>query len=77
MNFKTEFIFQTSQSYVLQLKDIQETDAGTYVCQVLMSVSNKIEATVDLRVRRPPIISDNSTRSIVVAEGQRKIVLIV
>lgn len=35
-----------------------------------MSVSNKIEASVDLRIRRPPIISDNSTQSVVTTEGE-------
>ncbi|KAK4878711.1 hypothetical protein RN001_011217 [Aquatica leii] len=61
---------QASSTYTLQIKDIQETDAGFYQCQVLISVSNKIAAEVELQVRRPPIISDNSTRSIVVSEGE-------
>lgn len=55
---------------VLQIKDIQETDAGYYQCQVIISVINKISAEVELQVRRPPVISDNSTRSVVVSEGQ-------
>lgn len=59
-----------SATYTLSIKDIQETDAGWYVCQVIMSVSNKIKAEVELQVRRPPIISDNSTRSIVASEGE-------
>lgn len=53
-----------------QIKDIQETDAGYYQCQVIIAVSNKINAEVELQVRRPPIISDNSTRSAIVSEGQ-------
>ncbi|XP_001945161.1 lachesin [Acyrthosiphon pisum] len=59
-----------STSYTLQIKDIQETDAGYYRCQVLLGLNNKISADVELEVRRPPIISDNSTRSLVVNEGQ-------
>jgi len=59
-----------STSYTLQIKDIQETDAGFYRCQVLLGLNNKISAEVELEVRRPPIISDNSTRSLVVNEGQ-------
>ncbi|PSN51322.1 Lachesin [Blattella germanica] len=59
-----------SSTYTLQIKDIQETDAGYYQCQVLISLNNRISAEVDLQVRRPPIISDNSTRSLVVSEGQ-------
>ncbi|XP_077290004.1 septate junction protein lachesin [Arctopsyche grandis] len=59
-----------SSTITLQIKDIQETDAGWYMCQVMISTNNKISADVELQVRRPPIISDNSTRSIVVNEGQ-------
>ncbi|XP_026278256.1 lachesin isoform X2 [Frankliniella occidentalis] len=61
---------QQSSTYTLQIKDIQETDAGYYQCQVIISINNKISAEVELQVRRPPVISDNSTRSIVVSEGQ-------
>uniref|UniRef100_A0A182MQR1 Ig-like domain-containing protein n=1 Tax=Anopheles culicifacies TaxID=139723 RepID=A0A182MQR1_9DIPT len=60
----------SSTTYTLQIKDIQETDAGIYQCQVVLSVTNKITAEVELNVRRPPIISDNSTQSLVVSEGQ-------
>uniref|UniRef100_A0A1Y9IVE3 Ig-like domain-containing protein n=1 Tax=Anopheles minimus TaxID=112268 RepID=A0A1Y9IVE3_9DIPT len=60
----------SSTSYTLQIKDIQETDAGIYQCQVVLSVTNKISGEVELNVRRPPIISDNSTQSLVVSEGQ-------
>lgn len=54
-----------------QIKDIQETDAGYYQCQVIIALNNKIQAEVDLQVRRPPVISDNSTRSAIVSEGQQ------
>lgn len=61
----------TSSLYTLQVKDLQETDAGTYQCQILIGVSNRVTANVDVLVRMPPVISDNSTRSLVVSEGQR------
>ncbi|KAG5861552.1 Lachesin, partial [Gonioctena quinquepunctata] len=60
----------SSSTYLLQIKDIQETDAGYYQCQILISPSNRVAAEVELQVRRPPFISDNSTRSIVVSEGE-------
>lgn len=60
---------QASSTYTLQIKDIQETDAGVYTCQVVLSVSNKISADVDLSVRRPPVISDSSTQSLLTSEG--------
>lgn len=61
----------SSSTYTLQIKDIQETDAGIYQCQVIISLSNKESADVLLQVRRPPVISDNSTRSVIVSEGQQ------
>ncbi|KAH0953776.1 hypothetical protein HN011_009704 [Eciton burchellii] len=59
-----------STTYILQIKDIQETDAGFYQCRLQITVNNLISAEVELQVRRPPIISDNSTQSLVVSEGQ-------
>ncbi|XP_059480753.1 lachesin isoform X2 [Neocloeon triangulifer] len=59
-----------SSTYTLQIKDIQEADAGIYQCQVIIAITNKITADVDLLVRQPPVIADNSTRGIVVKEGQ-------
>ncbi|CAB0014989.1 unnamed protein product [Nesidiocoris tenuis] len=61
----------SSSTYTLQIKDIQETDAGVYQCQVIIAISNKESADVLLQVRRPPVISDNSTRSVIVSEGQQ------
>lgn len=54
----------------MQIKDIQETDAGVYQCQIIITINNVITADVDLRVRQPPVISDNSTISIIVSEEQ-------
>ncbi|OWR48771.1 lachesin [Danaus plexippus plexippus] len=61
---------EASTTYTLSIKDIQETDAGWYQCQVLINANSKITGEVELQVRRPPIISDNSTRSIVASEGE-------
>lgn len=61
---------QASSTYTLQIKDIQENDAGKYQCQVLLTVVEIISADVAVSVRIPPIIFDNSTRSVVVSEGQ-------
>ncbi|KAL1459342.1 hypothetical protein WDU94_011334 [Cyamophila willieti] len=59
-----------SSTYILSIKEIQETDAGIYKCEVIISLNNKVSAEVELIVRRPPVISDNSTRSVIVSEGQ-------
>jgi neuronal growth regulator 1 len=68
-------IFQPLPHYInfpcwFQIKDIQENDAGKYQCQVLLTVTEKISADVAVSVRIPPIIFDNSTRSVVVSEGE-------
>ncbi|XP_025160650.1 lachesin isoform X2 [Harpegnathos saltator] len=60
----------SSSTYTLQIKDIQETDAGYYQCRIQLSLNNMESTDVELKVRRPPIISDNSTQSLVVSEGQ-------
>lgn len=59
-----------TSTYTLQVKDIQESDAGTYQCQVIISTTHKITANVQVLVRMPPVIADNSTRSRVTSEGQ-------
>lgn len=59
-----------SSTYTLQIKDIQETDAGYYRCQIIISVNNKISAEVELLVRRQPVILENTTRSLVTTEKQ-------
>ncbi len=62
---------KSTSTYSLLIKDIQETDGAIYQCQVIIALQDKEVADVPLIVRRPPIISDNSTRSVVVTEGQR------
>lgn len=53
-----------------QVKDIQETDAGHYECQVVVSLTVIIRAKVEVQVRRAPFISDNSTRALVASEDE-------
>jgi neuronal growth regulator 1 len=60
-----------SATYIVLIKDLQETDAGVYQCEVVLSVNNKITAETRLSVRQPPIISDNSTSGIIANEGQQ------
>jgi len=61
---------KNTHTYTLGIRDIQETDGSRYQCQVLIALTDSVKAEVPLIVRRPPIISDNSTRSIVSYEGQ-------
>ncbi|XP_022235164.1 lachesin-like, partial [Limulus polyphemus] len=53
----------------LTISKIQETDAGLYQCQVIIGAIGKITADVHVLVRIPPVISDNSTRSIMTSSG--------
>lgn len=59
-----------SATYTVLIKDLQEADSGTYECSVILSVNNKISFKTHLSVRRPPVITDNSTQSIVSTEGE-------
>lgn len=68
--FNIDFESSTS-TYTFRIEDIQETDGAIYQCQVIIGLVDKEVADVPLIVRRPPIISDNSSRSVVVTEGER------
>jgi len=58
-----------SSTYTLQIKDVQRPDEGTYQCQIIVAINNKVARHVALNVIEPPIIADNSTRSVVVQEN--------
>lgn len=47
----------TSDSLVLEIKNIEYTDAAVYQCQVFVSANYKDIATVDLLIRHPPKIT--------------------
>jgi len=59
----------SSSTYTLQLSKIQEVDSGLYSCQVVLSASSKVSANTRLIVNIPPMITDNSTRSIITSVG--------
>jgi hypothetical protein len=59
-----------SATYYILIKDVQPGDAGIYQCEIVLSVNNKITALTHVTVRQPPIITDNSTQSIVTKEGE-------
>ena len=44
------------------------TPTPRYECQIIVAINNKVTQSLFLRVEEPPIINDNSTRSIVVNE---------
>ncbi|XP_022670950.1 lachesin-like isoform X1 [Varroa destructor] len=59
----------TTSSYTLQVTKLQETDGGIYQCRVILSQTSILSHDVRLFIRVPPIISDNSTRSIITSTG--------
>ena len=58
-----------SSTYTLQLKDVQRTDRAIYQCQIILGINNKVTRHVRLKISEPPVIADNSTRSVVVQEN--------
>jgi len=57
-----------SATYTLQIKDVQRSDEARYECQIIVGINNKVAESLNLIVSEPPIINDNSTRSVVVNE---------
>ncbi|XP_028967132.1 lachesin [Galendromus occidentalis] len=60
----------TTSSYTLQITKLQETDGGIYQCRVILGQVSILTKDVRLFVRVPPVISDNSTRSIITSTGK-------
>ena len=60
-----------SATYTLQIKDVQRTDEAIYQCEIIVGINNKVTKYVELKVSQPPVITDNSTRSVVVQEGNK------
>lgn len=58
-----------SSTNILTIDRIQEVDTGRYLCEVITGAGSFIKAETDVFVRIPPIISDNSTRSVITAVG--------
>lgn len=62
---------ESSSTYTLQVSKIQDTDTGTYQCQVVTSSTNRITADTFISVRIPPLILDSaSSRGLVVRSGE-------
>jgi len=59
-----------SSTYTVLIKDLQESDAGLYRCEIVLSVNNRVTGEANLFVKSPPTITDNSTQSIVTIAGE-------
>ncbi|XP_015791932.1 lachesin [Tetranychus urticae] len=56
--------------FKLKIRDVREVDNGEYMCQITSSSSVPIaKASVNLTVRIPPVISDDSTRHVITSVG--------
>jgi len=60
-----------SATYTLQVKDVQRSDEATYQCQIIVGINNKVTKHLTITVSQPPVIADNSTRSIVAQENYK------
>lgn len=58
-----------SSTYTIQIKDVQKTDEAIYQCQIIVGLNNKVTDHVAILVQEPPVIADNSTRLVSVAEN--------
>lgn len=58
-----------SSTFTVMIKDVQDVDAGEYQCEVILSVTNKLVGVTHLTVLKPPVITDNSTQSVVAKQG--------
>lgn len=54
-------------SYKLTINDVVKSDEGRYQCQVVADLINVITADVDLKVKVPPVMN-NETEPLVMAE---------
>ena len=63
-------------SYKLIISDVRETDVGKYLCRILMQAQKFIENSVNLFVRIPPVITDDSTRNVITSVNTSLITLI-
>lgn len=61
--------------YILKIDKIVENDQGTYVCRIQMQSSKSIQAEVNLTVRIPPVITDDSSRHVVTSVNASQIIL--
>ncbi|GAB0091387.1 Peptidoglycan-recognition protein [Sergentomyia squamirostris] len=61
----------TYSTYTLQIKDIQESDNGTYKCEVFLAIGNKITEISVLHVLPQPVVtSGNPIQFIVAFQGK-------
>ncbi|KAJ8684440.1 hypothetical protein QAD02_020232 [Eretmocerus hayati] len=58
-----------TSTYTLHIQQLKESDIGTYQCSIVTPQKPYISASVELQLRRPPVIFDNSTQQVTAAEG--------
>jgi len=63
-------------NYKLIITDVRETDVGKYLCRILMQAQKYIENSVNLFVKIPPVITDDSTRNVITSVNTPLITLI-
>ncbi|XP_030374292.1 protein amalgam [Scaptodrosophila lebanonensis] len=59
-----------SATYTLRMERIEASDMGLYECQVLVSATNKVTRKLNLLIKTPPVISEQTPRTTLVTEGQ-------
>ncbi|XP_020818493.1 protein amalgam [Drosophila serrata] len=59
-----------SAIYTFRIQKIEVTDMGPYECQVIVSATEKVMKKLNLQIKTPPMISENTPKSTLVTEGQ-------
>ncbi|ALC47359.1 Ama [Drosophila busckii] len=59
-----------SAVYSLRIRQIEASDMGPYECQVLVSSTDKLTKKLNLLIKTPPVISEQTPKSKLVTEGQ-------
>lgn len=64
-----------NDKYILKIDKIVENDQGTYLCRIQMPSSKSVQAEVNVTVRIPPVITDDSSRHVVTSINASEVVL--
>ncbi|CAB4058219.1 unnamed protein product [Lepeophtheirus salmonis] len=59
-------------TYILTIEELKESDASKYQCQVVVSLNDKKTADVSVKVKLPPVVSDDTPVNVQSVEGEER-----
>lgn len=66
---------KNNEKFELRIDRIVENDKGRYLCRIQMPSATAVEASVNVTVRIPPVITDDSSRHVVTSVNASEIIL--